>query len=350
MVALLGCAGERILARDGYQLQITRARPVDRNPAELQVRWFGTTCYALQLGQLVIVTDPYVTIGDPAAVESARVRAVLGDLDPEPRAVFVNHMHTDHFLHTAPALRAWKERGLDVPVYAGRTAAHILAGFGEGLERAVRDVRAAPTGEVGPAPDGHYLRYRAFPSRHTPHLCLKPWWSFTALDGVQSEPLDAPPCLTDYVSGEVHNFVFELYRAEATGTPAPQDPCLYRLVFLVSPHDDHVGVLEDYMREAKRVDALFLMAEAKVEGYPARFLKLFEPRHIVPTHFNEFFFVEPGSRREEEVLFVAEFGEFLRELQTAATYREFRSILVPGLPRFDGDWLRGNALVIPSGP
>jgi hypothetical protein len=98
VVLLATCVGPpRMPALDGAVIEIRRsdqALPAGaRGPSnELQLYWFGSACHLIRLGEVSVLTDPFVTnnleafglVSDPA-----RVAATLGRIEP-PDDVVVN--------------------------------------------------------------------------------------------------------------------------------------------------------------------------------------------------------------------------------------------------------------------
>ena len=89
------------------------------------------------------------------------------------------------------------------PDEASDAVRHLLAGFG--LDARAHDVAAVTSGELLEPEAGRFaVRWRAFPTAHTPHF--ESGWTF--LGGVLDEPLDEPPGFWDYQAGEATNYLF----------------------------------------------------------------------------------------------------------------------------------------------
>src|SRR5262249_20568631 len=114
-IILVGCAEPNLVA-EGKVLSVaagaralTRGDP--RYETTLQVKWLGTACYVIRLGDEVLFTDPFVShhsawqvATGTIASDPAKVRAALEGL-PAPAAIFVSHSHYDHLLDAAEALK-----------------------------------------------------------------------------------------------------------------------------------------------------------------------------------------------------------------------------------------------------
>ncbi len=133
----------------------------------LQIKWLGTASYSIQLGNVVLLTDPFFTrhsmlkVGlGTIASDPATVLETIEGL-PIPQAVFVGHSHYDHMLDLAGSLRqpGWCE----VPVYGSETTRNILFGY----DRCLAKKNWQPVQKDG---DWHTvapgLAYQAVPAEH----------------------------------------------------------------------------------------------------------------------------------------------------------------------------------------
>jgi hypothetical protein len=80
----------------------------------------------------------------------------------------------------------------------------------------------------------------------------------------------------------------------------------------------------------KSVDVAILCAPTweLSEGYPGNILQRLKPRHIVASHYDNFFQVNP---KPTEFVPLADMDGFLMRAQNAARYPEFENILVPSV-------------------
>ncbi len=317
------------------ELEIKRA-PVHTlgDASALQIRWLGTACYALELGGLSVLLDPFVSNGFvyPWNMESRKdeVERLLAPLEPRPQAVFVSEGHTDHVLDAHRALALWPEATL----WGSRTVKNVLAGHG--LQERVRDVAKEPTGELfepGEKP-GVALRFQAFESKHTPHF--KSGWTF--LGGTVDEPLDDEPGFWDYVAGEAYNYLLE-FRSLSDPKALPLN-----VFVLNAPHSRKFPLPS----ADTPIDVLLILTPSTetVEGdYPAEWIERLQPRVIVLSHFDDF--MSPRDYDQEppsEVLYEADITGFLLDAQRAALrYERFERIVVPALA--DPSHRSGNTVV-----
>ena len=364
---LTGCANNerRMPVLPGSLLSVNNAdRAIEGDDKALQIRWFGTACYALQLGELSIVLDPFISTGltFPGVFVSREeaVGRVFAPLKPEPRAIFVNHTHFDHFLDADEALSTWR----DATLYGSQSAVNILHGFGL-HKRAVNVAGADRTGRSqmsGVISRGqHSVRYQAFRTEHTPHF-RNSLLEVTLLDGLVPEPLPEPPRFLDYKAGEVYNYLFEFTRKKARAgadsnarqetdshRSSPTGPRKLTVFYLGSPyHFDPARLPAD-----TPIDVLIMLVPSaqNVESYPDLWLDHLRPGHIVLSHYDN------ALQRDsaDKVLFAADLIGVLRDVQRAAAKNGFERIYVPSIaepsPGVSGpSGRRDTAIRIPFDP
>ncbi len=330
-------------AEPGYVLQLVAPDYVEQiDPAQkhqvgdksaLQVRWFGTSCYTLELGELSLMLDPFVSNGycfpPDFRKNRAEVDRVFEHLTPAPTAIFVNHTHNDHFLDADRALVEWE----DTVLYGGRSAGNLLAGFG--LQDRARDVGERSPGRVPEegGVSGHYVRYQAFRSMHTPHFVLRDLEIagikvpiidvvLTGLNGVVPEPLTEAPEFTDYQTGEVYNYLFDFCDAET-------DERRITVFLLGSPFSE----AEPLPPEGTPIDVLIILVSSadNVEGdYPAAWIRRLNPRFMVLSHYNNFF-AKRGDSGEYDTLFAADVEGFIEDLRAVAADEGVEKIYAPSV-------------------
>ena len=177
----------------------------------LQIRWLGSTCYLIQLGDAALLTDPFfsrhpllqVALGEIASdpdIVSSKISAL-----PIAEGIFIGHSHYDHMLDLAATLEqpGWQ----DVPVYGSITTRNLLCGYGE--EVAANWTQAEADGQwhrfSEPVLD-YKLEYMAVPSQHAPQVA-----GVLLNSGVVEDCLDHPPIrASDFKIGDPYTFVFRL--------------------------------------------------------------------------------------------------------------------------------------------
>jgi len=369
LIALLisGCGYilDPIPVRKGNLITIQKSEPLS-NPSEptLTIHWFGTSSYELRLGDVSVLTDPFVSYKYPDKVISfnrsenpmaSDYREVLnryGSIKPPPNAIFIGHSHYDHMMDTVAALKLpdWR----DIPVYGSHTSKHILAGYDKDEPRVpyglCQESKGIPqvdkwsenwchsdTQGKWKKIQGDSLTYQSFKATHAPHLFGITFW-----DGKHTKDLTEPPRITkDFKTGEtyIHFFKFETPHGNPSAT------------FNVGIVGAATEVLKDLPSDLQifannnEVDVLILCVPGwdniYAEEYPRNLLRILRPRVILLTHYDDFF----NEKREddpERLVPTANFNEFLNKLQKdidqiakkdneKKKYSDTVSILIPGV-------------------
>jgi L-ascorbate metabolism protein UlaG (beta-lactamase superfamily) len=165
-------------ALDGAHIEIRRSgRPLragdPRYADTLQLYWFGTACHVIQLGELSLLTDPFVTNNlKLRGMESnpSRVSETFGRMAP-PDAVLVNHSHHDHILDAYAAMTQPCWKSLEVPLFGGPSAVNLLAGYEAGLTSPRwHAVQHENTFQIETGEPGYRAKVTPYRSAHSPHL------------------------------------------------------------------------------------------------------------------------------------------------------------------------------------
>jgi L-ascorbate metabolism protein UlaG (beta-lactamase superfamily) len=320
-------------ALDGAVIEIRRSDGALRSGDAgyhdtLQLYWFGTACHVIQLGDMSILTDPFVTNDLKLwGMESNpdRVEATLGQISP-PDAVLVNHSHHDHILdaHAAMSQRGWRESG--VPLFGGASTRHLLAGYNGGaIDPRWRAIEHQQQVVVPVRRVGSSAKVTAFRTEHGPHLKC----GFTLANGPISQPRTSPPHkLTDFQAGEVFNFLIEMTAPGGTR---------FNVFYLGAPF--HLDQRPESLPPAgTRIDVAIILAPnaENVRGYPAEHLARLRPRHIVLSHFNTFVREDPDEQLALAGTDFVKMRKLSREVQAtfvrnAADYPEFEKLHIPAI-------------------
>jgi L-ascorbate metabolism protein UlaG (beta-lactamase superfamily) len=314
-----GCAG-RSPVISGMLLNFRRADPVlaandATSRATLQVRWLGTACYLMQLGDKAVFTDPFLThqslsrvwLGGAIKSDPQVVSNALAGL-PVPRAIFVGHSHYDHLLDAPECLKqpGWR----DVPVYGSDSTRNLLHGFCDRFTNAWRAVVA--DGSWQEVATG--IRYQAIPATHGRQLPILP----LLYSGRVKKPLpNSPNRASEFKVGESYAFVFELSNEQVT----------YRIYFIGSAHRDCEG-FPDASIESVDTAILCVPTWKLSKGYPDNLIRRLKAQHIVASHYDNFFQV---NHRPTEVVALADMEGFLIRAQKSANYAGFEDMVVPSV-------------------
>lgn len=294
----------------------------------LQLYWFGSGCHLIRLGELSVLTDPFVTNGLQlvnARSDLKRVDATLAKIRP-PDAILINHSHIDHLLdgYAALSLPDWKNNR--VPLYGGQSSRNILAGWkdADALDRC--HVVSEGGGEVlnRKLPTGYNLHVTAYPSRHGLHLK----GGHTFFDGKVAVPRTTPPsALGDYEAGEVFNYLITLQHNSTT----------FRIFYLgaIADPDELPGSLPP---SGTKIDVMILCVPGakNLDGYPEKQLARLRPRHIVLSHFNTFFKENPDRQLAIGGIDLVKMDGLSRDVQSGFAlrtqeYPEFETLQIPAI-------------------
>ena len=252
----------------------------------LQMRWLGTSAYLIQLGDVAILTDPFFTYQPLPVVLCGEVRS-----DPDKvakklsglavaDAMFVGHSHYDHMLDLIGTIRhtGWR----DVPVYGSHTLRNIMCGYGE----EVRNWRCARPGagwqHVVPG-----LEFMALRAEHAPHFRFGDI-SLALYDGRVDECLPEPPRRAgEFKVGDTYAYLFRLSNHHVEGLRPDQRRSF--TVYMAGAASNFPIGLPDEAERGVDVAILCVPAWRNVSGYPGRFIDWLRPRHVVLSHYDNFF-------------------------------------------------------------
>lgn len=314
-----GCASRSPVA-DGMLMTFTRPTPLLSTNAStsrnaLHVRWLGTACYLIQFGDKAIFTDPFLTHQSLARVwlrgtlrsNPNIVSNALADL-PVPHAIFVGHSHYDHLLDAAQCLKqpGWSA----VPIYGSVSTRNLLAGYGPGYTNSWRPAVISDVWQ--PVTEG--IRYKAISARHGRQVPLLP----LLYSGKLSEPRRTPPRRASHFKvGDSYAFIFEFSNHETTNT----------VYFVGAAHRGEEG-FPDPTVENIDIAILCVPTWKLSKGYPRNIIGRTRPRHIIASHYDNFFQI---NGQPTEVVALADMDGFLHQVQQHVRYPRFESILVPSV-------------------
>lgn len=341
---LATCAAPKMPAVDGTIVEVRRSDDAisqheSAYHSTLQLLWFGSSCHVIQLGDLRVLLDPFVTNElkiSGMRSNPQRVAETIGRV-AAPNVVLVNHSHHDHILdgYAAMALPEWRSRS--VPMYGGQSCQNLMAGWRD--EAVLKRCRVVPDdgGSLSGLATG--IKVSAFRTRHTPHLKC----GFTLADGLIEEPMTRPPHkLFDFQSGEAFNYLIEMQ----SGTKA------FTVFYLGAPYhlDEMPGSLPP---TGTRIDVAIMLAPTakNARGYPEEHLAILRPRHIVLSHFNSFVKEDPDAQNSILGIDFVGMPELSRDFQAVfgndqVSYPEFEKMHIPAITRIEEDGSARNVIHI----
>jgi len=256
-------------------------QPPAHDPDKVELRYLGSGGIYLRWRNDAILIGPqfsnpgYIRAGLLHAKPNAdRIQRGLAGVETQyVRAIFAGHSHYDH-LGDIPFIA--EQYIKDVPIYVNAAGMHILAGE-KNLKGRVRElVVGEPPVEVEPKPS---FRVRAVASGHAPQLC--PWRHFPCV--YANAPIDEnwTTPLTQHRNramsgGQALALVIELL--DETGVR-------YRIYYNDASADSPLGqTVGDFDL------AILCIAQWNwVRDYPRDLLAVLRPRHVVISHWDNFF-------------------------------------------------------------
>jgi hypothetical protein len=324
------------------------SRPAATAPDDVLVRYLGAGGLYLEWQGVSVLTSPFFS-------NPGRLRAPFGRLSAnrvridgglkgmdlkDVRAILVGHSHYDHLADVPTVAESFCPTAR---IYVNRTGANALAGLGplQGRVACLEDPEQKEwiylRGE-----DGHDLpiRFRAVETEHAPLFWHLPWsagevkqaWD-KGWDGRRFRQLRM---------GRPYAFVIDLL--------SPQDPAQvrFRLYYqdAASPEDKGYPNLGD---DHEYDLAVLCMASFRyVKNHPGGLLGNLHPRHVLVTHYEDFFRDPQKPLRFVPLLTDRLANEFLGRVRTSLagieTVGPVDPVCGPSSPTatmpLPGEWLR----------
>ena len=284
----------------------------------LQVRWLGTASYIMQVGDVLLLTDPFYSYHSMLAAgvgevksEPKNVARIANELKslPKPKAIFIGHSHYDHMLDVAALYKEmdWE----DIPIYGSETTRNILMGYHQGLEKHwVKINLETDWHEVAPG-----LRYQAYPIQHAPHMKGVELFAGRVNQPRSTVPLKAK----DFRCGPTYAYVFEFYTQKRRFT----------IYFTGAATNAPLGFPGP---DVPNVDLAILCVPGwlLVKGYPAEFVQRLKAPYIMASHYDDFFQPKGKEGRRRQVIF-SDLRGFIDKCLQNADYPTFKEIVMPAV-------------------
>jgi hypothetical protein len=342
---LAGCSGHRVASapnHPGLPFDFTHppCRPADEPTGSelgnVEMRYLGASGLYLRWGEDSILLGPFfsnpglwqVLAGRLAIDRGAVERGLEGVPVSQVEAIFAGHSHYDHIgdlpvvLEMAPKARA----------FLNRSGVHALVPYAAGRLAALEEHENEWVWLVGERGERRPIRFFAVPSEHAPQV---PYylWKGGGLDQDWQEPWDRHftrelragktfALVIDLMSSDLKEIRYRLYYQDAASRRGAGEPRSFTGADL-HPYDLAVLCISSY---------------DEVQGSPESLLRALHPRHVLITHYEDFF-----RRRDRPVRFVP--------LLTDGKVRRYLRILGQELDSGGSeDAGPTNAVCGPSGP
>jgi L-ascorbate metabolism protein UlaG (beta-lactamase superfamily) len=284
-------------------------------PDGVEVRQLGSGGVLIGWGEDAILIGPYFSrAGSVFAAATGclwfnerRIRQGMTPLrSSRVRAILLGHSHFDHIGDVPVIARQWVPSG---PIYTNDTGVNLLSPYPDVAARARSVDRVTDWIDV---PSSRF-RILPIPSVHAPQVCRGDHWPCNYAKCETPRPLttewDQHVPLRKFCGGHSSAYLIELL--DAHGAPR------FRVYYTDSALSEGIGAPPE---NTGRVDlAILCMASFDlVNGYPTWIAERMRPRHVILTHFEDFFADNPpGSWRFVQRLTNRKADEFLRELSAA---------------------------------
>jgi L-ascorbate metabolism protein UlaG (beta-lactamase superfamily) len=315
----LGCGGHLVRHAPNhpgapFDFERPPCSPAPRTAAgsgEVEIRYLGAAGLYLRWGEDSILLGPYfsnpslarVLLGRWEMDRAAIDRGLAGVPVSEVEAVFAGHSHGDH-IGDLPAVLAMADHAR---VFVNRSGVHALAPYAAGRSAALEDHAndwvwiTRGDGERRP------IRFFAVPSEHAPQVdhylwakgevkqdWRQPWTGrrFHELKAGQTFAL-----VIDLMSSDLKEVRYRLYYQDAANPQGIGEPPPFA--------DGHPYDLA----------VLCIASYDKAPGQPAAILRRLRPRHVLVTHYDDFFRPQDRPVRFVGLLTDAKVDRYLRTLQ-----------------------------------
>lgn len=262
----------------------------------IEITYLGVSGFLIRHGKDAILTAPSFTHPGlwstffpfiPVSPDTQLVRWMMARerLDGVS-AMLVGHAHYDHLMD-APFVAGML--GADAKIYGGPTVKNILWGVRELQSRlvalggnAVGD-RLRP-GEWFPSADAP-IRFMALKSNHPPNIYLLGAFPYTYARGSVKNPRRSlPRTPRGWKLGETYAYLIDIM--------GPEGQPIFRIFFQDAAAEPENSVLPPLLpNDQRRVDVAIICAgnAEYATGYPALMLREMDPKHVIVSHWENFF-------------------------------------------------------------
>jgi L-ascorbate metabolism protein UlaG (beta-lactamase superfamily) len=299
MIALfLGCGGQLVYSapnhRGGpFDFQYPPCSPALR-PAEplapgadVDIRYLGAAGLYLRWGEDSILLGPYfsnpnlfrVLVGrwgmDRAAIDRGLAGLPVSDVE----AILAGHSHYDH-IGDLPAILGMADHA---HVFANRTGVHALAPYVANRSTAFEDHAKDWVWITGVKGERRPIRFFAVPSEHAPQVDHYLWAGGPPLKQDWKQSWDGHRRFHDLKAGQPFALVIDLVSSDLKEVR-------YRIYYQDAANRQGIGEPPAFA-DGHPFDlaVLCIASYDKAPGQPAAILRALHPRHVLVTHYDDFF-------------------------------------------------------------
>lgn len=237
-----------------------------------------------------------------------RIRQHMQPLTGVPiRAILTGHSHYDHIGDVPIVARQYAPQA---KIYTNSTGTRMLAAYSDLRSRLATIDDKTPISITDTA-GKEVMRIHAVVSDHAPQLCSCRHWPCDYADCEVDRDWTTPferHKLRAFCGGQTYAFVIDLMDG---------DTIQYRIYYNDAAANAPLGIPPEVLTADHPYDlAIICMASYDfVKQYPAMLLAAIKPRHVVLSHYEDFFSKSEGRWRFVPLLTDAKAARFLRELR-----------------------------------
>jgi L-ascorbate metabolism protein UlaG (beta-lactamase superfamily) len=297
--------------QDDFDFRRPNCPPLPTPPSNaVEVRHLGSGGVAIRWRDDIILLGPYFS--RPGSVGTAqfglvqfddvRIAAGMRPIDVgKVRAILTGHSHFDHIGDVPRIVTGFTPRAV---VYTNTSGVKMLAAY--------PDIRAQSLADsVGKAIrlPGSRIRFTTIESDHAPQLCRAMRWPCTFARGEVKEPWTTDWTKRKYIElrgGATYAFVIDLLNEN--------DTVHFRIYYNDAAAAPPKGIPPDLLTPVDL--AVVCMASFNfIDDYPEALLRALQPRHVMLSHFEDFFSKQDGSWMFVPLMTDAKAHEFMKRMR-----------------------------------
>lgn len=288
-------------------------------PADsVEVRYLGSGGAYIRWGTDAILVGPYFShAGNVVRAafckvrpDETRIREGMEGIDlSSVLAILVGHSHFDHIADVPSVVRDYVP---DAPVYANDTGTRMLAAYPRIAASSYEEKRDQWIPIQRRDGSDSAIRFMPVLSAHAPQLCGRDGWPCKFADCSVDAPWTAEwneRRLASLCGGRTHAFVIDLLDEK-------REHVRYRIYYNDSPAPPGIGTPQP-LADGHGYDlAILCMATFNhVARYPETLLDALKPRHVLISHYDDFFAKQSGQWRFAPLLSNRRANQFMTRLR-----------------------------------
>jgi len=224
------------------------------------------------------------------------------------RAILTGHSHYDHIGDVPVVARQYAPQA---KIYTNTTGTRMLAAYSDLRSRLATIDEHKPI-SITDSAGNEVMRIHAVMSDHAPQLCRCRHWPCDYADcSIEKDWTTAfeQHKLRSFCGGQTYAFVIDLMVGKKIQ---------YRIYYNDAAATAPLGIPSEALSAEHPVYDLAILCMASydfVKDYPAKLLAAIRPRHVVLSHYEDFFSKSEGHWRFVPLLTDAKAARFLRELR-----------------------------------